>query len=170
MKNLKLFLIIIFFFCIFKNSAFSSDKIAIIDFDILLEKTNYGKQIISDLNSLNEQNLKSLKKIESEIKLSQENIKKQKNLLSEEELNKKINKLNSDIVEFQQKKSNLANNFNIKKKTELDEFFKKIIPEIEKYIDEQNISLVIDKKYIFIANKKKNITDEIVKIIDDKIK
>ena len=56
------------------------------------------------MNSLNEQNLKSLKKIESEIKLNQEDIKKQKNLLSEEELQKKINKLNSDIVEFQKKK------------------------------------------------------------------
>ena len=170
MKNLKLFSIILFFFCIFKNPAFSSDKIAIIDFDVLLEQTSYGKKIISDLNSLNEQNLQSLKKLESEIKLSQDNIKKQKNLLSEEELKKKINKLNSDITEFQKKKNNLANNFNLKKKTELDEFFKKIIPEIEKYIDEQNISLVIDKKNIFIANKKKNITDEIVKIIDDKIK
>ena len=45
-----------------------------------------------------------------------------------------------------------------------------ILPEIEKYIDDKNISLVFDKKNIFIANKKKNITDEIVKIIDDKIK
>ena len=75
MKNLILFSIILFFFCIFKNPAFSSDKIAIIDFDVLLEKTNYGKQIISDLNLLNEQNLKSLKQIESEIKLSQDDIK-----------------------------------------------------------------------------------------------
>ena len=77
MKNLKLFSIILFFFCIFKNPAFSSDKIAIIDFDVLLEQTSYGKKIISDLNSLNEQNLQSLKKLESEIKLSQDNIKKQ---------------------------------------------------------------------------------------------
>ena len=170
MKNLKLFALIIFFFLAFTKLALPEDKIAIIDLDVLLEKTNYGKKIIADLNLLNEQNLNLLKKIENEIKLNQDDIKKQKNLLSDEELKKKINNLNSDIVEFQKKKNNLVSNYNLEKKNKLDNFFKKIIPEIEKYIDEQNISLVFDKKNIFIANKKKNITDEIIKIIDDKIK
>ena len=45
-----------------------------------------------------------------------------------------------------------------------------IIPEIEKYINEKDINLVVDKKNIFIANKKNNITDEIVRIIDEKLK
>ena len=170
MKNLKLLTFIIFFFLTFTKLAFPEDKIAIIDLDMLLEKTIYGKKIITDLNSLNEQNLKLLKKIENEIKLNQDDIKKQKNLLSDEELKKKVNKLNSDIVEFQKKKNNLVSNYNLEKKNKLDDFFKKIIPEIEKYIDEQNISLVFDKKNTFIVNKKKNITDEIVKIIDNKIK
>ena len=155
MKNFKLLTLIIFFFLTFTNLAFSEDKIAIIDLDILLEKTNYGKKIIVDLNSLNEQNVKSLKKIETEIKLNQDDIKKQKNLLSDEELKKKVNKLNADIVEFQKKKNNLVSSYNLEKKKRLDDFFKKIIPEIEKYIDEQNISLVFEKKNIFIVNKKK---------------
>ncbi len=170
MKNLKLLTLIIFFFLTFTKLAFPEDKIAIIDLDMLLEKTNYGKKIIADLNSLNEQNVKSLKKTENEIKLNQDDINKQKNLLSDEELKKKVNKLNTDIVEFQKKKNNLVSSYNLEKKKKLDDFFKKIIPEIEKYIDEQNISLVFDKKNTFIVNKKKNITDEIVKIIDNKIK
>ena len=170
MKKTKLFTLILFFLFIFTKVAYTTDKIAILDLDSLLEKTNYGKKIIADLNSLNEQNLKSLQKIEAEIKLNQENIKKQKNLLSEEELAKKVNKLNSDIIEFQKTKKNLVSNFNLKKKNKLDEFFKMIIPEIEKYIDEKNITLVFDKKNIFIANKKNNITQDIAKIIDEKIK
>ena len=170
MKKLKLFTYVIFFLLIFSKVAYSADKIAILDLDSLLEKTNYGKKIIADLNSLNEQNLKSLQKIEAEIKLNQENIKKQKNLLSEEELAKKVNKLNSDIIEFQKKKTNLVSNFNAQKQNKLDEYFKMIIPEIEKYINEKDITLVVDKKNIFIANKKNNITDEIVRIIDEKLK
>ena len=74
MKNFKILTLIIFFFLTFTNLAFPQDKIAIIDLDILLEKTNYGKKIIVDLNSLNEQNVKSLKKIETEIKLNQDDI------------------------------------------------------------------------------------------------
>ena len=170
MKKNKLFTIIIFFLLFFTKAAYSIDKIAILDLDSLLEKTNYGKKIIADLNLLNEQNLKSLQKIEAEIKLNQEDIKKQKNLLSEEELANKVNKLNSDIIEFQKTKKNLVSNFNSKKKNKLDEFFKMIIPEIEKYINEKDITLVFDKKNLFIANKKNNITDEIVRIIDEKLK
>ena len=170
MKKLKISTFVIFFLLFFSKLAYSIDKIAILDLDSLLEKTNYGKKIIADLNLLNEQNLKSLQKIEKEIKLNQENIKKQKNLLSEEELAKKVNKLNSDIIEFQKKKTNLVSNFNVQKKNKLDEFFKMIIPEIEKHIDEKDITLVFDKKNIFIANKKNNITDEIVRIIDEKLK
>ena len=170
MKKTKLITFILFFLYIFTKVAYSIDKIAILDLDSLLEKTNYGKKIIADLNSLNEQNLKSLQKIEAEIKLNQEDIKKQKNLLSEEELSKKVNKLNSDIIEFQKKKTNLVSNFNTQKQNKLDEYFKMIIPEIEKYINEKDITLVVDKKNIFIANKKNNITQDVAKIIDEKIK
>jgi len=170
MKKTNLFTFILFFLFFFTKIAYSIDKIAILDLDSLLEKTNYGKKIIADLNLLNEQNLKSLQKIEADIKLNQEDIKKQKNLLSEEELANKVNKLNSDIIEFQKTKKNLVSNFNSKKKNKLDEFFKMIIPEIETYINEKNITLVFDKKNLFIANKKNNITDEIVRIIDEKLK
>jgi Outer membrane protein len=170
MKNFKFYAFVISFFLIISNSAISSDKVAILDLDMLLEKTIHGKKIVADLNLLNEQNLQSLKKIENEIKLNQDNINKQKNILSEEELKKKVSELNSEIAEFQKKKKSLVNNFNLEKNNKLDEFFKKIIPEIEKYINDNNINLVFDKKNIFIANKKNNITDEIVKIIDEKLK
>ena len=91
-------------------------------------------------------------------------------MLSEEELANKVNKLNSDIIEFQKKKTNLVSNFNVQKQNKLDEYFKMIIPEIEKYINEKDITLVVDKKNIFIANKKNNITQDVAKIIDEKIK
>ena len=170
MKKNKLFIFIIFFILILTKSSYTTDKIAVLDLDSLLEKTNYGKKIILDLNLLNEQNLKSLKKMETKIKSNQEEIKKQKNLLSDEELDNKIKKLNSDVAEFQKKKNNLVSNFNLQKKNKLDEFFKIIIPEIEKYINEKNINVVFDKKNIFIANQKNNITENIVKMIDEKLK
>ena len=170
MRIFKLFVLIIFCFLILTKLSYSNDKIAILDIDSLLERTAYGKNIINELNIINENNLQSLKKIETKIKLDQEKLKSQKNLLSEEELNTKINKLNSDIKEFQIKKKTLVNDFNKKKNDKLDQFFKIILPEIEKYINENNINLVLDKKNIFIANRNNNITDEVVKIIDEKLK
>ena len=59
---------------------------------------------------------------------------------------------------------------NQKKKAEFEEFFKKITPIIEKYVNEKKIDIVLDKKNIFVASKKKNVTQEIIKIIDIEIK
>ena len=170
MKKKKIFIFTIFYILFLTKLSYSSDKVAVLDLDSLLEKTNYGKKIISNLNTLNEQNLQSLKKVETKIKSQQEEIKKKKNLLSDEELENKITKLNYDIAEFQKKKKELVSNFNFQKKNKLDEFFKIIIPEIEKYVDEKSIDIVFDKKNIFITNKKNNITEDIVKMIDNKLK
>ncbi len=49
-------------------------------------------------------------------------------------------------------------------------FFKKITPIIENYVSEKKIDIVLDRKNIFVASKKKNITQEIIKIIDSQIK
>ena len=57
-----------------------------------------------------------------------------------------------------------------KKKVEFNNFFKKITPIIESYVAENNIDILLDKKNIFVGSKKKNITQEIIKMIDNKIK
>ena len=144
--------------------------IAILDLDGLLEKTNFGKKIINELNLINNKNLNLLKEIEGKIKSDRDKINAQKNILSDEQLNEKLNELNKEIKKFQSEKNKLVNKFNLEKKKKLDDFFKQIIPEIEKYIDEKQIDIVIDKKNIFIANRKNNITEDIVKIIDEKLK
>ena len=64
MNCFKLLASIIIFFLISIKLSHSADKVVVMDLDSLLEKTNYGKKIITDLNLINENNLKSLKKIE----------------------------------------------------------------------------------------------------------
>ena len=170
MKKFKfIFFFILIFSLSFKNS-YSNESIAILDLDGLLEKTNFGKKIINELNLINNKNLNLLKEIECKIKSDRDKINAQKNILSDEQLNEKLNELNKEIKKFQSEKNKLVNKFNLEKKKKLDDFFKQIIPEIEKYIDEKQIDIVIDKKNIFIANRKNNITEDIVKIIDEKLK
>ena len=59
---------------------------------------------------------------------------------------------------------------NLIKKNRIWAIFKKITPIIEKYVSEKNIEIVLDRKKIFIASKKKDITKKIIKIIDANIK
>ena len=75
-----------------------------------------------------------------------------------------------EVANFRQNRQKLINDFNQKRKAEFGEFFKKITPILESYVTEQNIDILLDKKNIFLASKNRDITQEIIKIIDSKIK
>ena len=72
------------------------------------------------------------------------------------------------VNNFRQNRQKLINDFN--QKNRVWKFFKKITPIIENYVSEKNIDILLDRKNIFVASKKKNITQEIIEIIDSKIK
>ena len=147
----------------FITFSYSQDKIVYLDLDKVVSNTKAGKSIIDKLEKSKQAALQKFEKKEDEIK-------KQKNIISEDEFKKKLVEFRKEVARFSQDRKKLINEFNQKKKIEFDEFFKKISPIIENYVTEKNIDILLDKKNIFIASKEKNITQEIIKIIDSKIR
>ncbi len=92
------------------------------------------------------------------------------NIISEDELKKRLVEFRKELSNFRQARQKVIKDFNQKKKFEFEQFFKKITPIIEKYVSEQNIDMVLDRKKIFIASKKKDITKDIIQLIDSKLK
>ena len=165
----NLIYILIFFFSIISISK-SSENIAYLDLDNIVKNTKAGKSIINKLKVSKDIALKKFEKKEKELKKVEEDINKQKNVLSKEELKNKISDFRKEIASFRNDREKLINDFNIKKIQEFEKFFKKVTPIIGKYVEEKNIDIVLDKKNIFLANKNNDITNEIIKLIDDKIK
>ena len=164
--------LIFFLFIFFSTISFvkSSEQIVYLNLDNVVSGTKSGKLIIENLKKSRTTALAKFEKKETELKKIEEDIKKQKNILSEEELKKKISEFRRDISSFRKEREELVNSFNKKKIIEFDKFFKKIVPIIESYVKEKNIDIVLDKKNIFLANKNRDITNEIIKVIDAKIK
>ena len=150
--------------------AQSNDQIAYLDLDNVVNNTKAGKLIIQELKKSKEIALLKFEKKEKELKKIENDINKQKNILSEDELKKKITNFRKEISIFENDKEKVINEFNKKKIDEFNKFFKKITPLIENYVKEKKIDIVLDRKNIFLASKKKDITQEIIKIIDNKIK
>ena len=150
--------------------AHSEEKIAYLDLDTIVNSTKAGKLIISNLEKSKKSTLAKFEKKEKELKKIESDINKQKNILSEEELKKKLIEFRKEINIFQSDRQNVINQFNKKKIEEFNNFFKKITPIIQNYVSEKNIDIVLDRKNIFVASKKKDITKEIIKLIDSKIK
>ena len=170
MNNIKKFIIFLLVLFISVPTAFSENKIVYLDLDSLVSNTKAGKKILNRLEKSKKDALSKFEKKEKELKKIENEIKSQKNIISEEELKKKLMEFRKEISTFNKDKQKVVNEFNQKKKAEFEEFFKKITPIIEKYVNEKKIDIVLDKKNIFVASKKKNVTQEIIKIIDIEIK
>ena len=170
MKVIKKIFTILIVMLSFITFSYSQDKIVYLDLDKVVSNTKVGKSIIDKLEKSKQAALQKFEKKEKDLKKKEDEIKKQKNIISEDEFKKKLVEFRKEVASFSQDRKKLINEFNQKKKIEFDEFFKKISPIIENYVTEKNIDILLDKKNIFIASKEKNITQEIIKIIDSKIK
>ena len=170
MKIIKnIFFIFFLLFSIISNS-YSDDKIKFIDLDSMLEKTTIGKNIINDLNILKNNNLESLKPKEDIIKNKQNEINIQKNIISNDELKIKIDEYQKQVREFQNERKQLVDNFNKQKQEKINDFFNQVTPIINDYMKEKDLSIIFDKKNIFIAKSDSNITTDIINLINDKFK
>lgn len=170
MNYLKKLFTILIVLIIFMTTSYSQDKIVYLDLDNVVNSTIAGKSIINKLEKSKNAALLKFEKKEKELKKIEDEIKKQKNIISEVELKKKLIDFRKEVNIFRQDRQKVINEFNNRKKIEFDEFFKKITPIIEKYVNEKDIDMVLDRKNIFVVTKKKDITQEIINIIDSKIK
>ena len=146
--------------------SLAEKKIAFIDIDMIMNKSEFGKKsykkIDDDFNKENEK----LLKIEKNLVSKEQEILKQKNVLSEEELNKKIIDLRKEINNFQNKKRLLNEKFNELRLNKTNQMVNSLNLILSKYADENDISLVIQKKFIVIARSGLDITSEILKIFN----
>ena len=165
----KFFTFFIVFF-IFLTSSYGQDQIVYLDLDNVVNNTSAGRSILDKLEKSKKSALLKFEKKEKDLKKIEDEIKKQKNIISENELKKKLVEFRQKVKNFREERQIVINEFNKKKKLEFENFFKKITPIIENYVNEKKIDIVLDKKNIFIASKQKNITQDIINLINLKIK
>ncbi len=161
----KLFLILLFFFLGISFSN-SSEKIAFIDIDYVLNNSNLGKIIFQELEVVNNKNIKILSQKEEILKKKKDQINKTKNVSTKEKLEKDIANFNQEIEKFRLDKEKILNEFKLLKETKLDNFLKKINPLLQDYMKNNSIDILLEKKQIFIGSSSIDITDEIIKLID----
>ena len=166
----KKFFIYFFLFFFKLNSISASENIAFLDLDYVLNNSNLGKKIYMDLDIINKQNLSELKSKEKNIKDKRDLINKTKNISSKEKLENDIAKFNQEVENFKEEKDKIIKNFQELKNTKLDGFLKNITPIIQDYMAENSIDILLEKKNIFIGKDSKDITNEIIKIINGKFK
>ena len=166
MYILKKFIFCNIFFFLSITYSISSEKIAFIDIDYILNNSNLGKIIIIELEEKNKNNIQTLSKKEQNLKKKKEDINKTKNISSKEQLEMDIANFNQEIEKYRSEKDKVLNEFKLLKETKLDNFLKKINPLIQEYMKNNSIGVLLEKKQIFIGSSSINITDDIIELIN----
>ena len=170
MKNISIFFFVTIFFFFKINLAYSNNNTAFIDLDLILNKTIIGKKLLGDLELINNNNIQELQKKELELKKDEEEIKKKQNVISQEQFDLEVKNLQDKVEKYRNKKNQMVMSLDQKKKENLSNFFKKINPIIQNYMDSNSIDILLERKNVFIGKNKSDITEIIIKEIDNKFK
>ena len=159
----------IIFFLFFFNLCFlaqADDKIAFFDLDEVLNKSITGKNIVLKIEKINEKNFKDIQIRKKKLQTLKENLDTKKNILSEEEFKIQFTSLQKELKTFNESNKTISDEFEKVKQKELEKFLKLISPIIEEYIKENSISIVLNKKNVFIAKKEYDITENIIELVN----
>ena len=165
----RLILIITIFFS-FTNASISKENIGFVNVDYLIQNSNIGKKLLANINDKDKKNLDNLKKKNQILQDLESSIKKKKNVISDEAYNKEVIDFKKKFQEFSKEKNRIVQEFNIFKKKEIENIFKKINPIINNYMEENSVNLLFDSKNIFMGAKKLNLTEDILKKINNELK
>ena len=90
-------------------------------------------------------------------------------LLLKEEFEKKIIDLRDKANKFRKERNDNINNLNNQRLEATSKMITLVRPILSEFSDKNSISLIIDKKNIIIGKSILDITDDILKIVDEKI-
>ena len=170
MRYFKRFILIIIIFFTFINTSISKENIAFVNVDYLIQNSNIGKKSLANINDKDKKNLDNLKKKNKILQDLESSTKKKKNVISDEAYNKEVIDFKKKFQEFSKEKNKIVKEFNVFKKKEIESIFKKINPIINNYMEENSVNLLFDSKNIFMGSKKLNLTEDILKKINNELK
>jgi len=163
---------LIFIFIIFFSTSINvyATSPYFLDFKYVLNNSTAGKKAQTFLKTKLDKGIKNLQEKEKKILSEEKKIIEQKKILSPEDYKNKVNDLRSKVSSLQKERSSLLNNVAKQRTKAKNELLKNLNPIIKEYMKEKNIRMVIDKKSLLLADENLEITDEIIKRLDKKLK
>ena len=168
MKYLKIIFILLFYFNISSHSY--SGEIYFINVKKILNESKAGKEAQEYLKKKFVSESKKFEKESASLKKEEKDLIEKKKLITPEEYKKNINSLREKSISFQKKRQKSSNEILNLKNQARTKMLVAINPILTKYMKENNIDVVVEKKFIVSANTTKDITDNILKILNKELK
>ena len=166
----KTFFYSFIFILLFLSKVHANNNVAFIDIDYLINNSLIGKKIISKIEAEDKKNIQVLKDKETKLKNTENDIKKKQNIISKDELDKEIDALKKNIANFRGEKNKMVREFTKFKNDEIKKILLQFNEVIKEYMSKNSISIVFDKKNIYIGKSSNDITNDLLKEINNKFK
>ena len=137
--------------------------------DKIMQLSKAGKTAIEKINNQKKKDVNKFRKIEEDLKAQETDLINKKNVLTNEEFNKKIESLTKKINDYRKLRQEAIDLSTKNRLNASADFANKIKPILAEYASENNIDMVIQKKNIIMGKSTLDITNEILKIVDNKI-
>ena len=164
----------IIFFLIFSFLSFQTFLKAevphYVDFKLILNESEAGKKAQNFLKNKLENGIKSIKDKEKKLQEEEKKIIQQKKVISAEEYKKQVTNLRKDVSKLQKERSQLLETIAKQRSKARNTLLKNLNPVISDYMKEKKIRMVIDKKSILLADENLDITKDIMKALNLKLK
>ena len=168
MKYIKIFLLTIVFISI-QNISFSKE-IYFVDLKRVLNESKAGKKAKAFLKKKFDSENKKFEKEGQAIKKAESDLISKKKVISAEEYKTSLNSLRERNISYQKKQRTASNEWVNKKNEARNKLLEALTPIMKKYMEDNNVEIIVDKKYILLANSDFEITDKILKILDNELK
>ena len=165
MKYLVKFFVVTFFL-ITSTQAFAEQKIVVLDMKYVLNNSKAGKGAQDFLKKSFNDNAKKFSDMEKALKEEESDLLGKKTILSKEEYTKKSNTLRKKVIDYQSERRSSLDKIATLRAKSRETLLKKIEPIVDSYINENNISIVMDKKNMIGGLTEYDITKIIVEKLD----
>ena len=163
-------LIFVFLFIFIQKSVAEDLKIVFVDMDKIIATSNAGKKAQSSMDKFAKKENQKFDSIEANLKKKEQDILNQKNIISKEELDKKVKSFQAEILKLRKEKVEFNRNIIKKNKEATSKMVNEINKILTQYASDNSVSLVIQKKNIIIGKTELDITPEILKEFNNKVK
>ena len=168
MRYLKIIFFVLLIFNFYNVS--SAEETYFINMNKLLNQSKAGKEAQDFLKKKIITGDKKFKEEGELLKKEEIDLIAKKKTLSKDEYKKVLNQLREKNVKFQRKRVNFTKAITTQRAEARNKLLKALNPMLTNYMSENNIQIIIDKKYVVMANSKIDLTGKILEILNKELK
>ena len=160
---------VVTFIALICTYATAEQKIVYLDMKVVLNNSKAGKGAQDYLQNTFKTNQKKFADLEKALKKEETDLLAKKNILSREDYQKKTDELRKKVIDYQSQRRASLDKIATQRADARQKLLKKIDPILNSYIQENNISMVVDKKNVLGGQVDLDITNTIIEKLNKEL-